>query len=195
MRVVLAPLVGVLCSLTMTARADNPSACACTAATSLHDLRRLNACELERLFVRAAPGPLPCGSARGRVLLLTEHRHPRFRAGVASLAWKGKVFECDGHFINQWVGFRALTAQAVPGTSWLDGRPCWAIEYALETPLFGKTRDEFRAIAPGLYLARLYDRCPCPRFRGWFALQVTACADSHSCFVKTIQQERCRPGS
>jgi hypothetical protein len=48
------------------------------------------------------------------------------------------------------------------------------MEYAPGTPILGNVRDEIREIAPGLYLGRLYERCP-PRFLGYFALEAVSC--------------------
>jgi hypothetical protein len=139
---------------------------------TLKHLTKLSECELNRLFEQAPPGAIPLGYSRGRVLRMQDARLPRLQARLASGIWKGKHFEEDGAFINQWPGFTALRSKAEMGISSLDGKPCIVIEYPLETPLFGNNRDELREIAPGLYLARLYERCPCPRFRGYFAIQV-----------------------
>ena len=129
-------------------------------------------CELDRLFESAPVGDIPVGYARGQVLIMTNTRMPRLRARMAGTVWKGKHFEDDGAFINQWLGFQALSSKAEFGTSWHDGKPCIVIEYPPQTPVFGNSRDELRAVAPGLYLARLYERCPCPLFRGYFAIQI-----------------------
>jgi hypothetical protein len=104
---------------------------------------------------------------------MTDAKRPRLQARLANLAWKGKHFEDDGAFINQWPGFQALRGQAELGVSGYDGKPCLVLQYPPETPLFGNTYDEIRQVAPGLYLARLYERCPSPRFRGYFAIQVS----------------------
>ena len=69
-------------------------------------------------------------------------------------------------------GFQALRGKAELGVSGYDGKPCLVFQYPPDTPLFGNMYDELREVAPGLYLARLYERCPCPRFRGYFAIQV-----------------------
>ncbi|MBI2809182.1 MAG: hypothetical protein HYX68_29725 [Planctomycetes bacterium] len=142
-----------------------------TCPLTFADLKKLNPCELDRLFEQAKPGELPVGYCRGQVLLMTEARHPKLRARFASTAWKGKHFEPGGDFINQWPGFTALRGTSARGESWRDGKPCWVLQYPPGTPVFGNTRDELREIAPGLFLARLYERCPCPRFRGYFAIQ------------------------
>ena len=161
--------------LTTATRADDP-ACPPTLA----QLKKLNVCELDRLFEEATPCAAPVGYARGRVLLMTDHRLPRVRACLASSVWKGKTFDESGAFINQFPGFQALRGAAEPGTSWHDGKPCLVLEYPADTPIFGNTRDELRQIGPGLYLARLYERCPCPHFRGYFVIQVD-CACPRNC--------------
>jgi hypothetical protein len=105
------------------------------------------------------------------VLLLADTRMPALKARAFNLAWKGKCFEPDGWFINRWPGFKALPSHAAYGPSWSDGRPSLVMEYPAGTPLFANLHDEIRAVAPGVYLGRLYERCPCPRFVGFFALE------------------------
>lgn len=146
-----------------------------TCQLSFASLKKMSACELERLFDSATPGDIPKGFARGVVLLKTDAKFPKLRARLEGAAWKGKHFDDHGDFINQWPGFTALRGAVQPGLSWHDGKPCLVAEYPPDTPLFGNTRDELREIGCGLYLARLYDVCPCPRFRGYFAIQVTPC--------------------
>ena len=133
-------------------------------------LKRMNERQLTQLFENADAGELPTGYVRGHVLLRIDSKLPRLNARLASLAWKGKHFTSDGEFINQFCGFRALRGQVAPGTSCHDGKPCLVTEYPPDTPIFGNTWDELRQIAPGMYLGRLYERCPCPRFCGYFVL-------------------------
>src|ERR1700736_5696550 len=84
---------------------------------ALADLKNLSECELTRLFENAKPGEIPLVYARGKVLLMTDARLPRLRARLANSAWKGKHFEADGEFINQWPGFQALRGKAEVGVS------------------------------------------------------------------------------
>ena len=156
--------------------ASAPGSGAAPCPLSLQQLKKLSECELERLFANAPPGAVPVGYARGATLLMTSARMPRLKARLADSVWKGKHFEESGDFINQWIAFQALRGHAQVGTSWHDEKPCIVIEYPPNTPLFGNTRDELREVAPGLYLAGLYEKCPCPRFRGYFAIQIgTSC--------------------
>jgi hypothetical protein len=159
-------LVGLLAAMPGPGRADPPMA-----TLSLDQLQRLCPSELEALYTQADIGTPPIGCTRGRVLSLADTRLPRVKACAFNLTWKGKCFEADGAFINRWPGFKALSSRAEPGASWYDGRPSLVMEYAPGTPLFANLHDEIREVAPGLYLGRLYERCPCPRFVGYFALE------------------------
>jgi hypothetical protein len=149
-----------------------PAINAQTSPHTLTSLKKVSLWELDRLFEQSPPGNTPHGYARGQVLYMNDAKLPKLRARLASSAWKGKHFEDDGEFINQWPGFTALRGKSELGESWHDGKPALVLDYPASTPLFGNTRDELREIAPGLYLARLYVKCPCPRLRGYFAIQV-----------------------
>lgn len=138
---------------------------------TMHQLKRMSLCELDRLFEQSSPGATPHGYGRGQVLLMTDYHFPKLRARMTSCVWKGKHFEDCGEFINQWPGFKALRGHGELGVSWHDDKPCLVLAYPPGTPIFGNTRDELREVAPGLYLARLYETCPCPRFRGYFAVE------------------------
>jgi hypothetical protein len=140
--------------------------------TSLRQLQRMSEQDLERLYAQADAAPPLVGYVRGQVLVLEGYRFPRAGAKLAGAVWKGKHFDEEGHFINQWVGFRALQSRAGYGPSWYDGRPCLVLEYSEGTPLFANMRDEVRQVGPCLFLARAYQRSPCPRFRGYIGLQL-----------------------
>ena len=164
--------LGILIVATASLAIASSSAWAQDCPLTLTCLKKLSECELTRLFEQAAPGSIPIGYARGQALLMTDAKLPKVKARLASTVWKGKTFDENGEFINQWPGFQALRGKAEPGVSLHDGKPCLIFAYPPDTPLFGNTFDEVREIAPGLYLARLYERCPCPRYRGYIAIQV-----------------------
>ena len=46
---------------------------------TLEQLRKLNVCELDRLFEAASPGEIPVGYAHGQVLLMTDAKLPKLR--------------------------------------------------------------------------------------------------------------------
>lgn len=139
---------------------------------SLQSLKHLGPAQLDELFAAGSAEAIPAGSVHGRTLVMPGKRWPRLNVCTSNLVWKGKVFADDGSFVNQWAGFRALGSCAVIAPSWYDGRPCLAIDYPPGTPIFGNVRDEIRAIAPGLYLGRLYECHPCPRLLGYFVLEM-----------------------
>jgi hypothetical protein len=141
---------------------------------SLEQLRCFSLEELDQLFCHADGNRFPVGFARG-CILLTEARHPKMRMRVAAATWEGKCFAEDGSFINQWRGFQALHSQAVCGTSWCDGKACVVLEYPPGTPLFANIHEEVRAVGPGLWLVRAYERCPCPKFLEYIGLELQPC--------------------
>ena len=138
---------------------------------TLESLKYMNARELEQLFAEGEAAPVPAGFSRGQLLVLCGYRFPRMSIQMAGLVWKGKHFTCEGHFINQWVGFRALHSQGYMGPSVFDGKPCVVLEYPPGTPLFENARDEARQIGPCLFLCRVVERYPHPRLRGFIAMQ------------------------
>ena len=143
------------------------------APCSIEQLKHLSLCELAELYKNAEVGTPFVGDARGKLLISTDERHPRLKVLESNAIWKGKSAEVDGHFVNRWLGgVRAIDSQYVVGPSWVDGKPCVIMEYAPGTKMFANTHDELREIARGLYLGPVYDRCPCPKLRGYFALQV-----------------------
>jgi hypothetical protein len=159
--------VAVLCGSAAVIRGDDG------ACLTMHDLKRMSPCELEALFRHAEIGTPFVGTARGRLLYSTDERHPHLKVWRSNAAWKGKVAEPDGHFVNRWIGgIQAIESQYVIGASWVDGKPAVIMEYAPGTRLFANTHDELREVAPGLYLGPLYDRCPCPVLRGYIALEL-----------------------
>src|SRR5262249_29965830 len=92
---------------------------------------------------------------------------------LADRYWEGKHIAPDGSFTNQWKRRKALSSCITVGPSYLDCRPAIIFEYPWYTPLFGPMRDEYREIAPGLFLGRMYRRRPCVRFLGYSCLQLS----------------------
>jgi hypothetical protein len=139
--------------------------------TRIAQLQCLSIEELQGIFSAACGVSTPAGLGKGRVLVMANTKHPRMRTRTSNAIWKGKYFNEDGSFVNQWAGFRAISSHVAEGRSWFDGRPCIVLEYPPGTPVFGNARDEIRQVGPGLWLGMFYDREPCPKFRGFFALE------------------------
>jgi hypothetical protein len=149
-------------------------------SSTIREVTRMELGELDQLFVRGQVGSQPVGSLRGPVLYVADARFPRGKAHLLGVVWKGKNFHADGSFDNQWIGFSAISSRIATGPSWFDGQPCFVLEYPPGTAVFGNARDEIREIAPGLFLGRFYERCPCPKFQGYFVLELRECL-THKC--------------
>jgi hypothetical protein len=156
--------------------------CGCEVPRCLEQLQHLGPCELAALYTRAELGHPIVGVARGRLLYLTDDRLPRVKVGLANAVWRGKAACEDGSFANRWIGGRAaIGSRYVIGPSWVDGRPAVIMEYAPGTPLFANMHDELREISPGLYMGPVYERFPCPKLRGYVALQLECCSAPKCC--------------
>jgi hypothetical protein len=148
---------------------------------SLEQLACLPWCELEQLYRHAAPGAMPDGFARGRVVYPPCEPRGHAKARTAAMFWHGKhFFPCDSTLINQWLGVRAIRARVYPGPSWLDGRPALILDYCGTSHLWADVRDEMREVAPGLYVGAMYlRRCPEPHLKLFFLLEATPAKHCH----------------
>lgn len=136
-------------------------------------LHQLSICQLDDLYRRATVHAPPHGWFPGEVIVFTNMPAPRLVKKLADTYWVGKHIEPNGYFINQWKRRKALDSCLHIGPSYVDGRPSIVFEYPRGTPLFGPMRDEYREIAPGLFLGRMYRRRPCVRFLGYNYLQLS----------------------
>jgi hypothetical protein len=142
----------------------------CFAAPPGAELRKATPCCWETLFRQGDLGCGPCGATRGTVLY-AEGKHPRVKARVQGAVWKGKTFHGDGTFTNRWLGgIQAVSANVCVEPSWLDGQPCFVMQYAPDAPVFGNDRDELRQIGPGVWLGRSYDSAT-GNPKNWFVLR------------------------
>lgn len=143
---------------------------------TLESLQKMSPCELAALFENAEVGGPFVGKAEGRLLYRNDPHLSKLKVRFSNAVWRGKSAQADGYFINRWIGgIQAIDSHYVIGPSWVDGRPAIIIEYPPGTKLFGNLHDELREVAPGLYLGPIYDRFPCPRFRGYLALRLETC--------------------
>ena len=132
--------------------------------------RQATPCGWEVLFRQGTLGCGPLGPTRGAVLH-ADGRHPRLKARLQGVVWKGKTFHGDGTITNRWLGgLHAVSAGSHVEPSWLDGDPCLVIQYAPDARVFGNVRDELRQIAPDLWLGHSYDTAT-GQPKNWFVLQ------------------------
>ncbi len=142
------------------------------------DLKRMCAAELEQVFAVGKVSGTPVGPLSGRVLLVVSSRSPRLRAQMMNAVWKGKLFFPDGTLTNLWFcGIQTSPGCSTIEPSWFDEKPCIVLEYPPGTLVFANAHDELREIAPGLFLGRFYQRCPCPKLKAYFMLE--RCGDQH----------------
>jgi hypothetical protein len=150
-----------------------PACCEACGPRCLKDLEGLSVCQLADLYTHAELGRPFVGVGRGRLVYLTDRRLNRFKLRTSAAVWRGKAACENGYFVNRWVGgVRRIDSHYVIGPSWVDGKPSVIMEYAPGTALFANMHDELREIAPGLYLGPVFERFPCPKFRGYVALQL-----------------------
>lgn len=145
-----------------------------TGATDpIQQLLRMSPEQLDALYRQASAGSIPTGKARGSVLFKpgTAMAAPITRA--SKVVWQGKVFQADdGTAVNRFFGVRVIRGRVSYGESWMDGRPSIILDYQGTSLVYGKNRDEFREVAPGLFLGLMYARTtPQPTLKMYFALQ------------------------
>lgn len=139
---------------------------------TLDDLQRMSTDQLLELYKNTEFQEPFVGVGKGRLVNLTDKLLPRIKVRLANTMWRGKDAYNDGRFINRWIGGASwIEGGWTVGPSWVDGKPAMIMEYTLDTPLFGNLHDEFREVAPGLFMGPLYERYPCPKFRGFVAVK------------------------
>jgi hypothetical protein len=164
---------GLLLGMTLYSKGD--SSCG-WAPTCLEDLEHLSECQLRELYTGTTFCKPFVGVARGKLIHLSDRFLPNIKVRGSRSVWRGKMACEDGYFSNRWIGDRNwIDSHWVIGPSWIDGKPTQVMEYPAGTKLFWNMHDELREIAPGLYLGPVFERFPCPKFRGWVALQLECC--------------------
>lgn len=123
-------------------------------------LLKMSGAELDDLFAKAGPGPIPNGPANGTAIIAND---TKFSAPIAEIvnhfAWQGKTFDAaHGTLTNRitLLGFNAIVAEVYVADSWFDKKPCIVLDYSKTSFLAKRVRDEIREIAPGLYLGLVY---------------------------------------
>ena len=143
---------------------------------TLAGLKDLKPAQLESLFRKSLPGPIPTTQVRGTVVRY-EGRIPFWKLvrGVANGLWSGKIFypqtgvsrTLDGtsHYIvsslhNIVGGHPVFKGLVYKEHSWLenDDRDAWIIDYTDTAKEIAWIRDEFRYVGCGIYLGWTFDR-------------------------------------
>lgn len=161
----------IVCLLAVSAAcAEEPARRESVVVCSIDEMVRLNECQLLDLYKCAQPGPVPIGYSPGRVIPNPGARTTVAKSNMLKHVWQGKYFDNDV-MTNRIFGVSFIKGQVTSENSWIDGKPANAIDYSGTSHLFKQYRDEFREIAPGIYLGVMWKRDECnPKILTWFAL-------------------------
>jgi hypothetical protein len=123
------------------------------------ELLRMPSAELDELFGRCPPGPVPVGPSDGRMLIGGGLLRPVLAGLLRATAWKGKVVAADGHSLRNRVG--PMGRLSVPatlsiGASWWDGQPCIVVDYSRTSWVAHWIRDEIRLVDRRLYVGIVF---------------------------------------
>lgn len=129
-------------------------------AYDVPQLLQMSQVQLDELFTRSEPGPIPDGEAQGTAIVAPG---TAYSAEIASFinhfAWQGKVFDAKKGVLKNRIlpfGLNAIIAKVYKGPSWLDGKECIVLDYSETSLVAHWIRDEIRQIDPGLYLGKVY---------------------------------------
>ena len=129
-------------------------------AITIPDLLKMSQKELDDLFTKSEPGPIPDGPAQGTAIIAPGTVYSAEIAKFVNLfVWQGKTFDgAHGVLRNRIsvIGLNAIVAEVYKGPSWLDGKECIVLDYSKTSLVAQWIRDEIRLIAPKVYLGKVY---------------------------------------
>lgn len=115
---------------------------------------------LDELFSSVPAGDIPNGEAEGTAIVAPGTRFtPIIAKFINGFAWQGKVFDKEKGVLRNRIlpfGLNAILARVYKDKSWLDGKECIVLDYSDTSLVAQWIRDEIRAIAPGVYLGKVY---------------------------------------
>jgi hypothetical protein len=124
------------------------------------DLLKMSQSQLDALFGRSQPGPIPDGQAKGTAIMAPGTTFSKENAEFINLfVWEGKTFDsAHGVLSNRLLGFglNAIIAEVYKDKSWLDGQDCIVLDYSKTSNVAHWIRDEIRLIDPNIYLGVVY---------------------------------------
>lgn len=129
-------------------------------AYDVEALMQMSQSELDALFSSVPAGDIPDGPADGTAVIAPGTAFTPVISKLINLfAWQGKVFDRDKGVLRNRIlpfGLNAIIAKVYKGESWLDGKECIVLDYADTSMIAQWVRDEIRAVAPGVYLGKVY---------------------------------------
>jgi len=128
-----------------------------------YDVKQLldkSANDLDALFRKSPPGPIPDGPAEGTAIVASGTKFSHEIAKVVNLfGWQGKTFDAKHGTLRNRItafGFNAIVAEVYLDNSLIDGQPCIVLDYSKTSTVAERVRDEIRQIADKTYLGRVY---------------------------------------
>jgi len=116
--------------------------------------------ELDDIFRRSPPGPIPAGRSKGTAILFAGSAFTRPLAALARIFWwKGKVFSPSTGDLRNLVtpfGVPLIRAKVYQDESWFSKGPAIILDYSKTSFVARLIRDEIREASPGVYLGQVY---------------------------------------
>lgn len=143
---------------------------------SMKQLMKMSQADLEQVYRGAHVGEVPTGYLRGKPIFFPGSGLAAPVGACSRMLWQGKVIDpATCTMRNKLCGCKVVPAKVFYGESWMDGNPAIIMDYAETSRLAAKVRDEFRQVAPGLYLGVTYLRAEHqPKFGIFFVLECSS---------------------
>jgi len=129
-------------------------------ANTVPELLKMSQTELDDLFKKSDPGPIPDGAAEGTAIIAPGTVYSHEIAKLVNLfAWQGKTFDAKHGVLRNRIlaiGLNAIVAEVYKGPSWLDGKECIVLDYSKTSLVAQWIRDEIRQVGPKTYLGKVY---------------------------------------
>jgi hypothetical protein len=126
----------------------------------VNQLLAMSAADLDALFAKSPPGPIPDGPAVGTAIIAPGTQYSKEIASVINhFAWQGKTFDGKHGTLRNRItllGLNAIVAEVYVGNSLADGKPCIVLDYSKTSFVAERVRDEIRLIADNTYLGKVY---------------------------------------
>ncbi len=129
-------------------------------AMDVHKFFEMSQAQLDELFTKSDPGPIPNGPARGTAIIAPGTKFsPEIATAIQLFVWEGKTFDAEHGVLRNKIsalGLNAIVAEVYKGPSWLDQKECIVLDYSKTSTVAQWIRDEIRQIEPGTYLGKVY---------------------------------------
>ncbi len=126
----------------------------------VHQLLKMSQAQLDELFTKSDPGPIPDGPAKGTAIIAPGTVFsPEIAEAINLFVWQGKTFDGKHGVLRNRIsafGLNAIVAEVYKGPSWLDQKECIVLDYSKTSMVAQWIRDEIRQIEPGTYLGKVY---------------------------------------